>query len=109
MCDLGKPTGNLQSGIRPVLIISNNKNNQHCPNINVFPLTSKINKRNLPVHVQIEDYKMCGLTKPSTIIVEQPMTIALTQLIGKVGTVTSNSVLAGIRNAMCIQFPIMAI
>lgn len=107
MCDLGKPTGNIQSGVRPVLIISNNVNNKHCPNINVFPITSRINKK-LPVHVLIDRFSESGLTKPSMVMVEQPMTIALNQLIKPIGKVSDICVLENIKNAMLIQFPIFA-
>jgi mRNA-degrading endonuclease toxin of MazEF toxin-antitoxin module len=34
-----------QSGIRPVVVVSNNKANQHSPIITVVPLTSKIQKK----------------------------------------------------------------
>lgn len=45
-----------QSGIRPAVIVSNNRANEHSPVITVVPLTSKIyKKRMLPTHVYIGD------------------------------------------------------
>lgn len=41
--DLGNITNtNIQTGIRPVLIVSNNKCNKYSPTIIIAPLTSKI-------------------------------------------------------------------
>ena len=34
----------VQQGVRPVLIVSNNKANQYSPIITVIPLTSSVNK-----------------------------------------------------------------
>lgn len=46
-----------QYGIRPIVIISNNKANDHSSVITVVPLTSRINKKRfLPNHVYIPSY-----------------------------------------------------
>lgn len=44
-------SGHLQAGKRPCLIISNDKNNECSPTVNVIPLSSKI--KPLPVHTTI--------------------------------------------------------
>lgn len=83
MADLGESKGSVQSGIRPVVIVSNAPNNKYSPIINVLPITSKT-KNNIPVHVNIGSES--GLPHDSTILVEQILTInkfQLTKLVGK--------------------------
>lgn len=53
MADLGDKNGSIQCGRRPVLIVSNDKNNRYSTTVNVMPMTTKMNKRNLPCHVEI--------------------------------------------------------
>lgn len=74
--------GNQQTGIRPVLIYSNNKNNINAPTVNILPLSGEI--KNLCVHVLIEGF---GLKMQSVILPEQITTINKTQLVKKIGTV----------------------
>lgn len=71
--------GSLQSGSRPVLVISNNVANHHSPIITIIPLTSRTNKRPLPTHVVINGHK-CGLKKQSVVLAEQIMSINKRQL-----------------------------
>ena len=42
MADLGDRGGSVQSGRRPVLIVSNDKNNVYSSVVNVMPMTTKI-------------------------------------------------------------------
>ena len=107
MCNLGHNNGSVQSGYRPVFVISNDINNQHSPTVNVFPLTTKMNKKNLPVHVELWNYKKYGLSAPSTILVEQPLTVPADSFIKKVGSITDVETLEKICRAMGIQFPIL--
>lgn len=48
----------VQSGVRPCLIIQNNLGNTFSPTLIVVPLTTKIKKTNMPVHVVIAPYQM---------------------------------------------------
>ncbi len=44
--------GSMQGGIRPVVVISNNKANRYSTVLTVVPLSSRISKKqDLPVHV----------------------------------------------------------
>ena len=45
MCNLTNKDGSVQSGYRPVFILSNDKNNTYSTTLNVIPITSKMNKR----------------------------------------------------------------
>ena len=62
-----------QSGIRPAIIIQNDKGNEHSPTTIVASITSQ-DKRYLPTHVVVKPYQS-GLNKVSTILMEQVRTI----------------------------------
>ena len=46
--DLGETIGSEQFGVRPVLIIQNDKGNEHGPTTVVVGITSKLKKMHLP-------------------------------------------------------------
>ena len=77
--DLGMfPTTSVQGGVRPVIVVSNNKANTYSSVITVVPLTSRIyKKRYLPTHVFISKYDMA----------EQVMSISTKCIIEKCGRV----------------------
>lgn len=108
MCNL-YAEGSIQRGYRPVFVISNNQNNTYSPTINVIPLTSKMNKKQLPMHVEIWDYQKYGLRAPSTLLVEQISTIPIDNLTKRIGSITDAYTLNVIYRAMIIQFPILDI
>ena len=78
--DLRPVVGSEQGGIRPVLIIQNNKGNKFSPTTIVACLTSRINtKAKLPTHYLLPDD--IGLKYPSMVMLEQIFTIDKTRLI----------------------------
>lgn len=107
MCNLNVKDGSIQNGYRPVFILSNNKNNTYSSTLNIIPITSKMNKRKLPVHVELWSYQECGLKTPSTLLVEQIMTIPADYLDRCIGNISNEKVLGNICKAIEIQFPIM--
>lgn len=107
MCNLPINSGSVQSGYRPVFILSNNKNNTHSTTINIIPITSKMNKRRLPVHVELWNYQRYGLRVPSTMLIEQITTINIDRLDKYIGIVNDKEILNIIRNAITVQFPIV--
>ena len=92
-------------GVRPVLIISNDTGNSSSPTINVYPFTTKLNKRNLPVHVQMEGF---GLTRLSTLSCEQITTLSQQDLMYKMGSIDNYAVRLKVGKAARIQNPIFA-
>lgn len=92
--------GSLQTGSRPVLIISNNKANQHSPVITVIPLTSRLGKNRLPTHVLIQ---RCGLPKPSIALAEQITSINKSRLKEKMGSIHQTVYADRVRQAIGIQ------
>lgn len=106
MCNLASKDGSVQGGYRPVFILSNDKNNSHSSTLNIIPLTSKMNKRNLPIHVELWDYWEYGLKMPSTMMIEQITTVSALNLDVCIGLINNKRVLEDILKAMSIQFPI---
>lgn len=100
--------GSVQGGYRPVFIISNDLNNKHSPTVNVIPITSRGNKRRLPIHVSIVNYAECGLKRPSTMLVEQISTINADDLDCRIGKITDPDLLREIKEAIEIQFSVFA-
>lgn len=48
--DLSPVQGSEQGGLRPVLIVQNDRGNKYAPTTIVVPLTSKMTKHRLPTH-----------------------------------------------------------
>ena len=108
MCYLEEDNGSVQGGYRPALIISNNKNNTYSRTINIIPITSKMNKRKLPVHVELWEYKRFGLRMPSTIMVEQLTTVNVDVLEKRIGIIIDALILEMISKAIKVQFPFIS-
>lgn len=104
MADLGKFSGtSIQSGIRPVIVISNNKANTYSPVVTVVPLTSRVyKKRYLPTHVFIDRSEMVGLKRHGLVLAEQITSIDVQNIIQKCGHV-SPSAMQRITRAVKIQ------
>jgi mRNA interferase MazF len=91
--DLGNITNtNIQTGIRPVLIISNNKCNRYSPTIIIAPLTSKIKRVDLPVHITLTKDEENNLELNSVVLLEQIRTINRNQLLTKIGSVCESDI-----------------
>ena len=74
--------GSEQGGERPVLIIQNDKGNQHSPTVIVAAVTSRVyKKKSLPTHIPIE---CAALAKDSIALLEQIRTIDKQRLKEKV-------------------------
>lgn len=103
--DFGKNIGtSKQCGVRPAVVVSNNKANRHSPVINVVPLTSKIKKKRfLPTHVLVSVSAGRGLNRCSLALAEQVETIDKDNLLDRKGSITSNAVMEQITKALQIQ------
>ena len=108
MCNLTNKDGSVQTGYRPVFILSNDKNNTYSTTLNIIPITTKMNKRRLPVHVELRSYRRYGLTSPSTMLVEQIMTVSIENLDRCIGKVNDWETLNNINKAMFVQFPLLS-
>ena len=70
--DLSPVVGSEQGGVRPVLVLQNDKGNCYSPTTIVAAVTSKTEKTELPTHVKIS---ADGLKAPSIVLLEQLRTI----------------------------------
>ena len=95
----------VQQGIRPVIVVSNDKNNIYSTMISVVPLTSKMSKHNLPTYVFIRGY---GLSKPSIILAEQVRPLDKSDLLTHIGTIVDLPMRNKIQRAMMIQLNMVA-
>lgn len=103
--DFGNDTGSYkQSGIRPAVIVSNNRNNRNSPVVTVVPLTARTwKKKYLPTHVQIPMKKGFGLDKPSMVLAEQVETLDKDKLREKIGEISDEMIMSAITVAIQIQ------
>lgn len=87
--DLSGAVGSEQGGIRPVLIIQNNKGNLYSTTTIVMPLSTNTS-RNLkqPTHTLIKKSAATGLKADSVLLGEQVRAISSQRIIRKIGTVT---------------------
>ena len=81
--DLRPVIGSEQGGVRPVLIIQNDVGNRHSPTIICAAITSRLNKANLPTHIELRAGKH-DMVKDSVILLEQLRTIDKQRLKDKV-------------------------
>lgn len=81
--------GSVQGKRRPYVIVSNEIGTRNASIITIVPLTSVIKGLHLPVHGCIDACTENGLTRFSMVLGEQPQTIGKSEVIRKIGTVTS--------------------
>lgn len=90
--DLRPAVGSEQGGIRPVLILQNDKGNRYSPTTIVVALTSKTDKKgSLPTHISLSREKTVGLPLDSMVLCEQLRTIDKKRIKEKIGKVNDES------------------
>ena len=80
-----KIDSSVEGGIRPVLVLQNDKGNEHSTTVIIAPITSKLTKHRIPTHVLL---KNPALERISIIMLEQIQTIDQSQLIEYMGEAT---------------------
>lgn len=91
-------------GMRPVVVVSNNKANTHSLVITVVPLTSRVGKKQyLPTHVLIPETASNGLNRPSMALAEQVEALDKERLMCYKGRVTDQQVMTRITQALQVQ------
>lgn len=90
----------VQQGYRPVLVVSNDKNNYYSTVISVVPLTSSQTKHHLPTHVELDGF---GLEKPSIALCEQIMPIDKHRIGEKIGKIDNPYIFDSLQRAMMVQ------
>ena len=95
-CDLSPVVGSEQGGLRPCVIVSNNKGNHFSPVVIVAPLTTRINKCRLPTQVLTADGK-------SMIMCEQIRVIDKRRISGERYTILAEETMAQVDAAIKIS------
>jgi len=97
----------IQNGVRPAVIIQNNKGNRFSPTIQVVPLTSRKKKAKLPTHVEIPA-NVAGLSKDSIAQCEGARPVSKSDILGFIGIMPHAYMekisIASIINSPMIQF-----
>ena len=86
--------GSEQGGIRPVLIIQNNKGNKYSSTTIAAPITTKRVPNYLPIHIFVFA-NQTGLPKASCVLLEQLRVLdksRLTEYIGRVNDITMQEI-----------------
>lgn len=94
--------GSEQGGIRPVVILQNNKGNLYSRTTIVAAITGELNKSNLPTHVI---FKSDCMKKESMVLLEQIRTIDKSRLGRLLGTM-DNKIMKRVDKAILISFGI---
>lgn len=92
MCDLTGGAGSEQFGMRPVIVMQNDKGNDVSPVTTVIPLTSR-QKHFVPTHVRIPA-DVLGTTLDSVALVEQIRVVDRSRLRKRLGKIKNADVLA---------------
>ena len=100
--DLSPVVGSEQGGIRPVIILQNDKGNHYSPTTIIASVTSRKKKKHLPTHIKI---KIPNSKRKSVVMIEQVRTIDKSRLLEYIGKL-DNGTMQKIDNAVKISFDI---
>lgn len=104
--DLSGVQGSEQGGVRPVLVIQNDKGNQCSPTTIVAAITSQAHKAsNLPTHILLKKEES-GLPRDSVALLEQIRTVDKCRLKSFAGHLSRKQMLE-IENALRISFAML--
>lgn len=108
--DLGDINGaddHIKRGVRPVVIVSNNRANENSPVIHVVPVTTNVRKKSyLPTHVFLNGFHTQGLYSHSIAACEQVQAINVSDLLEYIGKL-SGAQMHKVSVAMAVQFGII--
>lgn len=98
-CDLSPIVGSEQGGIRPVVIVQNDKGNKYSNTVIVAPISKKMSKPPIPTHVI---FTSDHLNYVSMILLEQIRTIDKIRLQQWICTLEEDTI-KQINQALCIS------
>lgn len=102
LADLNPIIGSEQGGERPVIVVQNDVGNKYSPTIIVIAVSSRVYKKDLPVHVAL---KSECLPKKSMALLEQVRTIDKSRLKEYLGRVSKRE-MNEIERALYVSFDI---
>lgn len=97
------PYSSVQEGERPVLIVSNDKNNRFANTVTVVPFTTKMKKLDMPTHVVVGEDPAWKNGKASMALVEQMTTIDKRRLVNREGAVSRPETIEQLKTAVLMQ------
>lgn len=100
-----KPGSHVQSGMRPVIVVSNDTANRYSPIISIIPLTSALKRADIPTHTVLRSR---FLRYPSMALCEQINTIDKSRLVSRMGAVECLHERLAIRHCMQVQLGLVA-
>ena len=86
IADLNPVMGSEQGGVRPVVIVQNDRGNRFSPTVICAAMTSRLGKNDLPTHVWVSA-KDSGLKNDSLVLCEQIRTIEKRRLKSRAGQI----------------------
>ena len=103
------PQSSVQSGCRPVIVVSNDIGNAHSETVNVVPMTRHLKKPELPCHMELNPDCITDarqLLDTSMVLAEQITTIGKNHLFNYVGKIADTAVMHQINAAVAAQLGI---
>jgi len=88
LANLEPVKGSEQGGIRPILVLQNNMSNKYSPVIIIAAITAKKFSKEFPTNIFLQK-KESGLTKDSTILLNQLRTIDKSRIMRKISSLDS--------------------
>ena len=86
IADLNPVQGSEQGGVRPVLVIQNDRGNRFSPTVICAAMTSRVGKSDLPTHAWVSA-RDSGLKCDSLVLCEQIRTLEKRRLRAKAGRI----------------------
>ncbi len=86
IADLNPVVGSEQGGIRPVVIVQNDRGNRFSPTVICAAMTSRLGTNDMPTHVWVSA-RDSGLKSDSLVLCEQIRTIEKKRLKGRAGRI----------------------
>jgi len=105
LVDLSNQIGSEQMGIRPALIVQNEKGNQYSPTTIICPLTSQ-EKTHVDTHVTLTPQD-AGIMKVSTVLCEQIRVVDKKRLKKKLGEIVNKKKIEDINRKLMLSMGII--
>jgi mRNA interferase MazF len=99
------PESHVQSGVRPVIVVSNDVANAHSPIISIVPLTTNLSRVDMPTHTVLHSR---FLRRPSLALCEQIMTIDTSWLLNRMGALECVHERLAVRHCVQVQLGLAA-
>ena len=99
------PESHVQSGVRPVIVVSNDVANAHSPIISIVPLTTNLSRIDMPTHTVLHSrFLRC----PSMALCEQIMTIDKSWLMNRMDALECVHERLAVRHCVQVQLGLAA-